>query len=717
MAQIIRVDKAVPMDPRRIPEALSATVSVLDALRQSGLLSEVGRRFHPRRQGGYCGLDVVLFLLAYHSSGQCSGIKAFYQSFSPWWAQVAAVADRRSLPTPGSMSRALGGMEMGPVRDFARWLLVEALDLRPLFEHPATHHGDARGDAWHVFDYDPTREVLRQRRLPKGGELPDGERLADRLRAAPGHSGRKRGEVQITRSVLEHAGSGLWLDMQLEPGNGDARAQLEAALAAAVRVCARVGHPKDRAMVRMDGQFGGVPSIAAARASGLHFVTRSAHHGLLERDEVRRSLSAATWTMVPDSGTGPARGAADAGWLLLEPSPGTRRADGSPYAPERVRVVATRYPAPRSGKAFRGVVHEGVCYEFLATDLVEEAWPAEAVAALYFQRATQENRFAQEDREFELDRLLAYHLPGQELAAVIGAFIWNWQTLTGFAASPAPVEDVPPPSAAQRHLDERPLVRPQPVHPETPAPVPVAAPPPALGAPLDPRARRAHLDASRAVIAQSLPALFSGSYLQKAGWTLDRSRAALLCPNGEPYLWQGVTRRGGNAAARVAFNTTEGACRACTADATCRKEGRKLNYQPTLTLPPALAARALTPTSLRPAGAVRTSPPALLPASERRGPLAPRPPAFRPAVARCRGRSLAAQQRYFVEVAELPAPRRLHPDIAPDARRRGHRRATHEVNLARYGLPASLTVRLHAAGPPIPLDHVRRFERHGAFLA
>lgn len=55
-----------------------------------------------------------------------------------------------------------------------------------------------------------------------------------------------------------------------------------------------------------------------------------------------------------------------------------------------------------------------------ATDLPADGWPAPEVVASYFGRACQENRLAQEDREAGLDRLVSYHLPGQELASTVG---------------------------------------------------------------------------------------------------------------------------------------------------------------------------------------------------------------------------------------------------------------------------------------------------------
>jgi len=53
-------------------------------------------------------------------------------------------------------------------------------------------------------------------------------------------------------------------------------------------------------------------------------------------------------------------------------------------------------------------------------DAPADAWPApEAITAFFGRGGKQENRFAQEDRELGSDRIISYHLPGQELAELV----------------------------------------------------------------------------------------------------------------------------------------------------------------------------------------------------------------------------------------------------------------------------------------------------------
>jgi hypothetical protein len=63
---------------------------------------------------------------------------------------------------------------------------------------------DRVGRQWEVFDIDGTREAARQRALPKMEDLPSAHRRLDEVCAA-GYTGRKRGEVVLTRTVISQA--------------------------------------------------------------------------------------------------------------------------------------------------------------------------------------------------------------------------------------------------------------------------------------------------------------------------------------------------------------------------------------------------------------------------------------------------------------------------------------------------------------------------------
>lgn len=242
--------------------------------------------------------------------------------------------------------------------------------------------------------------------------------------------------MQVRRGTLQHAGSSAWLQAMLGPGNSDCHAELEAALQVVHRTCVRLEHPLLRALLIMDGAFGWVPFITACRRAGIPALTRLTRLLLFEQPDVLRRLRDGRWLMVPDSCSGPRRSALDLGLVTLPAAEDTKQPDGTPYEPITVRVVVSRYP--RKEPAEHGKVLDGWQYEMFIVDVPAEALPAPDAVALYFARAGQENRFAQEDRELGLDRILSFHLPGQEFAVIVGLWVWNLLLVRGFELEPPP---------------------------------------------------------------------------------------------------------------------------------------------------------------------------------------------------------------------------------------------------------------------------------------
>jgi hypothetical protein len=452
----------------RLPEWANQGVFIIEWLRQKGLWAEAAERLKVQREGGYAGIDGLMFLTYFFGSGLHVGIKEFSERAREYHEQLAAVGERHWLPTQSSMSRLLDDVEYGPAREFGSWLLLQASDVASVLQHPSVLTRDAAGKGWHVFDWDPTVTTLRQRALPVFDGMPAGRRRTESL-AEPGYPGRKRGDVQFSRATLQHAGSGLWLGIEMAPGNGAMREALQSAVAQVVATCKLVEISLDDALLRMDGASGNVPAITACMEGGVHFVTRLAHYQLLEDPKIVRHLNEAEWFEVPSSGSGPTRQAAELGRVTLEPAPQSLQADGSAFAPIETRVVVSRFPCAEQGRG-AGVTVDGWHYELYGTDLDEAAWPQTEVVAGYYGRSGQENRFHQEDRELGLDRIFSYNLPGQMLATLVGLFVWNFQTCRGMELSRPPA-NLPEQAAAT----DAPLVE-KPTLPERPAAMQQAAP-------------------------------------------------------------------------------------------------------------------------------------------------------------------------------------------------------------------------------------------------
>src|SRR2546421_7567250 len=114
---------------------------------------------------------------------------------------------------------------------------------------------DRQGNHFLVFDIDGTREAARQRALPNTQDRPAPQRRLRPL-CAPGYTGRKRGEVVRTRTTVLQAQTHQWLAPFGNPGNGEYRVELRRAVAIIGGYLKAHHHPAERALLRLDGQYG-----------------------------------------------------------------------------------------------------------------------------------------------------------------------------------------------------------------------------------------------------------------------------------------------------------------------------------------------------------------------------------------------------------------------------------------------------------------------------
>ena len=437
--RIVTNTKRVATD--RLPEWASEGAVLVEWLVERGLLEEIGERLKIQREGGYVGLDVVLFILFCLTARLDGGIKGFDEHAAPHRQQLGALGDRRAIPSRSSVSRVLAATHSAHTEDLSEWLLFDGCGARALLDHESVIARDAVGARWQVFDLDPTVTVLRQRALPDLDDLPPADRRSSAAR--PGYSGRKRGDVQLSRMTLQHAGSSLWMGLWTASGNGNWREHSDAAIRRVRTLCDRLDHPADHALVRMDGAGGNVPLITSCQEAGVRYLTRWSHYEILDEAEIRRHLNTASWFAVGDSGSGPRREAAEIGWMTQPAAASTVREDGSSYAPVRPRIIVSRFQAHRSDKKRgAGILIDGWQYELYATDLPSDAWPAQDAVTTYYGRCGQENRLCQEDRTIGLDHIFSYAVPGQQLANLVGLFLWNLRVCRGFELADVP-PDVP----------------------------------------------------------------------------------------------------------------------------------------------------------------------------------------------------------------------------------------------------------------------------------
>ena len=155
-------------------------------------------------------------------------LEAFYERLQPFAGPFMALFERDRLPARSTLSRFLAALTEAPV-EALRTLFLDDLLARPLSnEKQIGGLGDREGNAWVVFDLDGTREAARQRALPQAEALPPPFRRLDEV-CAPGYTGRKRGQVVRTRTVISQAHNFQWLGSFGNRGNGRYRTELREA--------------------------------------------------------------------------------------------------------------------------------------------------------------------------------------------------------------------------------------------------------------------------------------------------------------------------------------------------------------------------------------------------------------------------------------------------------------------------------------------------------
>ena len=201
------------------PSWFGEVAVVAHAFNRFGLMKAIEERvrFVRARMGKYEMIDFVAILIGYAVSGEGS-LSAFFQRVHPFAEAFMALFGRSDLPDPATLSRYLAALDQ-PCVEALRTLFLEDLLARSPFGTPPGGLWDRQGNQWMIIDVEGTRQAARQRALPATPELPPAHRRFD-LVCAPGHLGRKRGEVVRTRTTVLQAHTHQWLGTFGNPGNG-----------------------------------------------------------------------------------------------------------------------------------------------------------------------------------------------------------------------------------------------------------------------------------------------------------------------------------------------------------------------------------------------------------------------------------------------------------------------------------------------------------------
>src|SRR5713226_7867795 len=261
---------------------------IVEHLRKQGVLSAICEhvRFARRRFGHYEVIDFLAVLFGYAISGERT-LEAFYEGLQPFAPTFMALFDRDQLPARSTLSRFLTALRQEPV-EALRSLFLDDLLSRPLSKERQTGGlKDREGFERVVFDIDGTREAARQRALPQTEELPPAFRRLDKVCAA-GYTGRKRGEVVRTRTVVSQAHSYQWLGSVGNRGNGLYREELRRGLTAIGSYLQAHQLSPTSALLRLDGQYG--TGAVITDLAGFAFVMRGKEYSVLDQESVQSRL-------------------------------------------------------------------------------------------------------------------------------------------------------------------------------------------------------------------------------------------------------------------------------------------------------------------------------------------------------------------------------------------------------------------------------------------
>lgn len=419
----IRIQTSAESQPAT-PSWLGEVALVASHLQKQGILNKICERvrFARRRFGRYDVLDFLAVLFGYAISGERT-LEAFYEAARPFAPAFMAVFGRAHLPAASTLSRFLAALSAEPVEALRSLFLEDVLARRLSPEEQNAGLWDRQENRWLVFDVDGTREAARQRALPQTPDRPAPQRRLRPL-CAPGYTGRKRGEVVRTRTTVLQMHTHQWVASFGNPGNGQYREELRRAKAAIQAYVKVHRFPKERTLLRLDGQYG--TRAVISDVTDFAYVTRGKDYGMLDRAAIQARLHLPTDHHLNSAESGVCR--------ALYDCPDQHLDENGPL----VRVIVATHPAPTKQKKKRqvGLIRDGVVSELFWTNLPQSAYTASDVVALYLPRGSFETALADEDQEHDPDRWVSHSAWGQEAWQIVAQWTWNLRLELGHQLAP-----------------------------------------------------------------------------------------------------------------------------------------------------------------------------------------------------------------------------------------------------------------------------------------
>ena len=393
-----------------VPSWMGEVAAFTQVLTHTGILKTIQNevRFARARFGHYDLIDFVAVLIGYALSGEPT-LQAFYERLAPWASPFMALFGRDRLPHRSTLSRFLAALDR-PSVEALRTLFQKDLFARSPFPSPGGLF-DRTGRQWIVIDVDGTRQTARQRALPQTDALPAPYRRFDQV-CAPGYTGRKRGEVVRTRTVVLQEHTHQLLGTFGGSGNGDYRGELRRAIEVIASYATHLRLAPASILVRLDGLYGDAAPLLDVFSAGVSVIVRSRAYHLLDLDQVQARLRHAPDQVSTHPESGMQRALYDCASVPLIPA-----------GPE-VRLVIATHPGTSSDPAV-GTERDGVVYELFMSTLPRHAFTASDVLDLYLHRGSFETQLSDEDEEQQMDRWYSRTPCGQEFAQIIAQWAWN----------------------------------------------------------------------------------------------------------------------------------------------------------------------------------------------------------------------------------------------------------------------------------------------------
>jgi hypothetical protein len=414
--------QVTPDSKPTIPSWMGEVAAFAQVFTHTGLLKTIQDevRFARARFGQYDLIDFVVVLIGYILSGEPT-LLVFYERLAPFAEPFMALFGRNRLPHRSTLSRFLAALDQTCV-EALRTLFQKDLFAREPFPSPGGLF-DRAGKQWMVIDVDGTRQAARQRALPQTDALPAPHRRFDQV-CAPGYTGRKRGEVVRTRTVVLQTHTHQLLGTFGGPSNGDYRGELQRAIGVIRSYASHLGLSPTSILVRLDGLYGDAAPLLDVLSANLTVIVRSRADHMLDLDVVKRHLVHAPDDVSTHAESGMTRSLYDCVSVPLTPA-----------GPEVRLVVATH--AGTSADPAVGVERGGTVYELFVSTLPSPAFTASDILELYLHRGSFETVLADEDKEQNMDRWYSHTPCGQEFAQLLAQWIWNLRLELGQQLSPA----------------------------------------------------------------------------------------------------------------------------------------------------------------------------------------------------------------------------------------------------------------------------------------